>query len=90
MLNDAHGHPAGDLLLQRVSERLVSCLQEGNQVARSGGDEFVVILENLSVVFIEAIEKIKDVYNQITPFLINLTNLLEQIPLHHQYWSDAI
>ncbi len=47
-LNDTRGHDVGDLLLLEVSNRLRSCLREGDTVGRLGGDEFVVILESLS------------------------------------------
>lgn len=46
-LNDTHGHNSGNLLLQEVSKRLISCVRVGDTVARLGGDEFVVILEAL-------------------------------------------
>jgi len=48
-LNDTHGHGVGDLLLIEVANRLKSCVREIDTVARFGGDEFVVILNDLNV-----------------------------------------
>ncbi len=47
-LNDTHGHAAGDHLLVEVGRRLKSVLREVDIVARIGGDEFLVLIENLS------------------------------------------
>jgi diguanylate cyclase (GGDEF)-like protein/PAS domain S-box-containing protein len=47
-LNDTQGHDKGDLLLQQLAERLTACVSEIDTVARVGGDEFVVVLEDLS------------------------------------------
>jgi diguanylate cyclase (GGDEF)-like protein len=47
-LNDAHGHEIGDLLLIEVARRLTSCVREMDTVARVGGDEFVIMLSELS------------------------------------------
>jgi diguanylate cyclase (GGDEF)-like protein/PAS domain S-box-containing protein len=46
-LNDSKGHAVGDLLLQKVSKRLEHTLRSHDTVARIGGDEFVLIVENL-------------------------------------------
>jgi len=48
LINDTYGHPTGDLLLKEVSQRIQDCLREEDVVGRQGGDEFTIILENLS------------------------------------------
>lgn len=47
-LNDLHGHAVGDLLLIEVGSRLQACVRQMDTVARFGGDEFVVLLGELS------------------------------------------
>ncbi|MCD2186229.1 putative bifunctional diguanylate cyclase/phosphodiesterase [Actinomycetospora soli] len=45
-VNDSLGHDVGDLMLQEVAQRLADQATDGELVARMGGDEFVVLVEN--------------------------------------------
>jgi diguanylate cyclase (GGDEF)-like protein/PAS domain S-box-containing protein len=45
-VNDRHGHPVGDALLQAVASTIKRCTREGDVVTRLGGDEFAVIISD--------------------------------------------
>jgi diguanylate cyclase (GGDEF)-like protein len=53
-INDSFGHLAGDELLRRITPVLKSSLREGEMLARIGGDEFAVLLENCGADFAQA------------------------------------
>jgi diguanylate cyclase (GGDEF)-like protein len=47
-INDTLGHEAGDLLLQMAAQRMGDCLRGTDTMARQGGDEFVVLMDELT------------------------------------------
>jgi diguanylate cyclase (GGDEF)-like protein/PAS domain S-box-containing protein len=70
-INDSLGHNVGDQLLQMVATRLTQCLRAEDTVGRQGGDEFIVLLADLSAAEDAALvaQKIVDVLS--APFVIN-------------------
>ena len=47
-INDRFGHDVGDQVLVTLADRMHLCLEEGDTLARIGGDEFVAVLSNFS------------------------------------------
>ena len=64
-LNDSYGHAVGDELLIEVAKRLCACVREVDTVARFGGDEFVVVLGELSHDQTASLEQARIVANKI-------------------------
>jgi diguanylate cyclase (GGDEF)-like protein len=72
-INDTAGHDEGDRFLVEVSKRLKSVLRESDTLGRLGGDEFIILLENIS-----ASKQISEVHNRALsaltkPYLIDET-----------------
>jgi diguanylate cyclase (GGDEF)-like protein len=63
-VNDSFGHGAGDELLRVIGERLRECVRPADTIARFGGDEFAVLLEDTELA--EALEVIDRLYASVS------------------------
>ena len=88
VLNDTRGHSQGDLLLERVAQRLTGSVRRADLVARIGGDEFVVMLENLGTGAAAAEQKALTVAHKVLARLAEPFDL--QVFLHHMTTSVGL
>ena len=61
-INDSLGHPVGDVLLKEVVERLKSCVRDSDTISRQGGDEFIILLNDIRDS--EAVSRVADKIHQ--------------------------
>ncbi|MEO7430927.1 MAG: GGDEF domain-containing protein [Dokdonella sp.] len=54
-INDTHGHPVGDRVLQRVAERCQQLLRKNECLARWGGEEFLIVVPNVAAPALHAL-----------------------------------
>ena len=50
-INDGHGHEAGDTVLGAVSSRIRRCVRKSDTVVRYGGDEFIIVLDQIEAIY---------------------------------------
>jgi diguanylate cyclase (GGDEF)-like protein len=67
-INDSLGHDFGDLLLRKVGEQILRCVNEDAVVARIGGDEFLILLPDIEdgSIAVQIAKKINDTINKPT------------------------
>lgn len=88
-LNDTRGHDVGDHLLIQVAKRLGRCLRACDTVARFGGDEFVVLAQNLADDETTARQDVEKLAHKIAR-LLRSPYILDGGPEHHSTPSIGV
>ena len=73
LLNDTYGHSAGDTVLQKFGELVSRNTRQNDVACRYGGDEFVVLMPNISIN--EAIRRGKQLRSLFSEQLFNFENI---------------
>ena len=68
-INDALGHAIGDQLIESTARRLEQCVRKGDMVARVGGDEFIVLLQDVASLDVSKVAE-KIIASLSEPFMI--------------------
>jgi diguanylate cyclase (GGDEF)-like protein len=96
-VNDVHGHLLGDRVLREVASRLSQSVRQGDHVTRFGGDEFVVLLENIQTTdeISPVVARIRDAFAQPIvlaegEFRLSLSIGVAQAAAHHQTAEDVL
>jgi diguanylate cyclase (GGDEF)-like protein/PAS domain S-box-containing protein len=59
LINDTHGHPAGDLVLKETAALMKKSIRDVDKIGRWGGEEFMIVLHNISAK--EAVKKAEEI-----------------------------
>ena len=75
-INDAHGHAAGDRVLQTFAAVARACLRDGDIIARYGGEEFVLLLPNTDAdQFTACCERLREAFARAEPVGLKIDSL---------------
>ncbi len=85
IINDTFGHSAGDAILKAFSDLITSSIRDSDVLSRIGGDEFVILLRNISL--IKAEEKMAQIYNLIKDHRIQYQG--HELPVSFSYGVSA-
>ena len=89
-INDSHGHHAGDEMLQTIAGRLTSSTRDGDLAGRLGGDEFIVVAEDVADVD-EAISLSERIMSKINePITFERTTFTPQISIGIGMSNDSL
>jgi diguanylate cyclase (GGDEF)-like protein len=87
-INDSLGHSVGDKLLQAVATRLSSCVRKSDTVSRQGGDEFVILLPEVTHAADAAISAAKIIAELKKTFCIGEQNLSVTVSIGISTYPD--
>jgi len=76
LINDASGHPVGDMLLKHIATRIKSMIRQEDTVARLGGDEFVILLVDINTIQDVAMVAEKVLLEMAKPVLLEHTEVV--------------
>jgi len=81
VVNDCYGHAIGDALIKEVSNRLRACMRSDGTIARMGGDEFAVLVEDVTDPSdaVRAAERIQSSFER--PFLLEGLEVFKSMSL---------
>ncbi|MEO8847214.1 MAG: diguanylate cyclase [Casimicrobiaceae bacterium] len=92
-VNDTLGHDTGDMLLRQVASRLEKCIRTSDSIARFGGDEFAIVLEDANLPDDAVLVGERIVASLVEPFHLNghrvTTAASIGIAIYPQDGSDA-
>ena len=89
LINDSIGHAAGDFFLQKVAEKLLRCVREVDTVARMGGDEFMILVNDVQSArdVIQVVDRIQDELQ--SPVRFRRQDIASSASLGLVMWNDT-